>query len=112
VSYGNDSFSLPRIVRTGMSVQLRRGALMYIEGVHASDAGLDVRTGLEVSFRDVLYLRGGYMHPVDNDPDMGSGFGLSGGIGLMIAGYTVDYAMVPFDDFGLTHRISVGFRFS
>ncbi len=60
--------------------------------------------GLEYSFQEMLYLRGGYTF--NNDQE-----GLSAGLGLVVNNYRVDYS---FSDYGeyleSVHRMTIGFE--
>ena len=60
--------------------------------------------GLEYSFKDMIFLRGGYTFNSDQE-------GLSAGVGLNVDKYRVDYS---FSDYGeyldSVHRITIGFE--
>ena len=60
--------------------------------------------GLEYSFKDLVFLRGGYTFNSDQE-------GLSAGIGLLVNKYRIDYS---YSDYGQyldsVHRITVGFE--
>ena len=54
-------------------------------------------------------FRAGYN--VRNDRDIEGLTGFSGGFGLSLTQFRIDYAWVPLGDLGMTHRISLGFKF-
>ncbi|MFH1282099.1 MAG: PorV/PorQ family protein [bacterium] len=111
VKYINDSFSQPLIIRLGASLKTSSDFIVYCEGLNSSDAGNDLRIGFELPIQKVVFVRGGYKYLIDNDPDLGGTFGLTGGIGFRLYSFDIDYALVPFDDFDLTHRYSLSYRF-
>lgn len=57
--------------------------------------------GLEVGFRDMIYIRGGFEMSQDSDLTFYKGYSLGAGLNLMLSGtrLTLDYAMVPTDYF-------------
>ncbi len=60
--------------------------------------------GLETVAGRSLALRLGYTTRVD------SGLGVSAGVGWRGEAWSVDYAIAPYGDLGLTHRVGIGFR--
>lgn len=68
----------------------------------------DVRAGLEYDVTETLFLRGGYKH-ILREQDLGSfpQVNVSGGFGIRINQFVVDYAWAPYGDLGTSHRLSV-----
>ncbi|MDI6736117.1 MAG: PorV/PorQ family protein [bacterium] len=63
--------------------------------------------GMELWFKEMIALRGGFNSQVFKD----LGTGISGGFGFTIKHYQLDYAVAPYDELGNTHRLSITFRF-
>lgn len=71
------------------------------------DNSPSARGGVEFSPVDMLALRVGYRTgPVDLT-GLGFGNGLTAGIGVTVGNFGIDYAMVPYGELGLTHRIGI-----
>ncbi|MEW6095617.1 MAG: PorV/PorQ family protein [bacterium] len=71
------------------------------------DNNWKINLGMEVWFKDLIALRGGFNSQVFKD----LGTGITCGFGFSLKHYQVDYAFVPYDELGNTHRISITFRF-
>ncbi|HEY3250362.1 MAG TPA: PorV/PorQ family protein [Ignavibacteria bacterium] len=75
---------------------------------HPNDNAENVNIGAEYSYKDFLFIRGGYKFNVESE-------NYSGGIGLKIpvsiTKASVDYSAANFKDLGLTHRISLSLLF-
>jgi hypothetical protein len=69
---------------------------------------LDV--GAEVTPRRYISLRMGYRYAMTN-PDQGGLSNFSAGLGLRFKQMSFDYAFIPMGDLGITHHISVNYRF-
>jgi tetratricopeptide (TPR) repeat protein len=70
-----------------------------------------LQCGLEGELDHTFLLRGGYEIPLDGQIAGGStAFFL--GAGLKLGNFNLDYAYVPFGDFGVSNRISLGYEFS
>jgi hypothetical protein len=78
---------------------------------YLKDSGGYLNTGvdfLSAYDKDYLFaLRAGYKTAAN-----GGASGVSGGIGLEAAAYTVDYAFAPMGDLGSTHKFSVTVKFA
>jgi outer membrane protein OmpA-like peptidoglycan-associated protein len=71
------------------------------------DNNPNFRAGFEFSPIDLLALRVGYRTgPVDLS-GLGYLAGLTGGLGVTLGNFGVDYAFVPYGELGLTHRIGI-----
>lgn len=103
----NESTVLPTRITGGLSSGFERGASLGFEweidvGKYLN-AGSFVRLGGEMTFNDMLSLRGGYRQNSENSS------GITAGIGIRLNRYTFDYAYLPFDfNLGDTHQISFG----
>jgi len=61
--------------------------------------------GLEYWYQNTLALRVGYKLSEVNQ--LGSGSGLTAGLGIRLLDYSLDYALASFGEMGLTHRFSL-----
>ena len=96
--------SLPLILKAGLALEL--GFLKLAADIgKPSDSDLYYCAGVEGWIGEVLALRAGYKTGQDIGP------GYTAGLGLKVSGFGLDYAYVPYDDLGTTHRISVGMTF-
>lgn len=119
-----DEFPLPLIIRAGANYMLKGksipGAENYafigLDAAKVRDRSAEIRIGAEICFlgiftinEDATFIRAGYQ-PFK---ERGTGAGISGGLGIRDekGNAQLDYAFVPFGDFGLTHRLSVTVRF-
>jgi len=66
----------------------------------AGAAGGDVRAGLEAWYRGLFALRGGWQES-----------GATAGAGFRLNGFGVDYAFVPHEALGNSHRLSASYSF-
>jgi outer membrane protein OmpA-like peptidoglycan-associated protein len=107
MSYGAGAERLPMELAAGATYQygMFRGTLdavfPFLDNIPS------VRAGVEFSPIEPLALRVGYRTgPVDLS---GLGFinGLSAGIGVTVGNIGLDYAMVPYGELGMTHRIGL-----
>lgn len=75
---------------------------------HPNDNAENVNLGVEYSYKNFLFLRGGYKFNVETES-------YSGGIGVKVpvslAKTSVDYSIANFKDLGFTHRISLNVLF-
>lgn len=101
-----DKSDLPMNLKAGASVKLLdEHLLMALEANKSIDNNVHLRFGLEYWLIDAFALRAGYR----TDLDIGSGF--SGGVGLKVLNYQIDYGFVPYGKLGDTHRISLSMEF-
>jgi hypothetical protein len=101
------------VIKVGSSFQIRP---RWIAGLDvgfpkSNNAFVAVGTAYGIKLSDAwgLALRTGYNSRTSGDV---SGFtGISFGLGIAYQKMKIDYALVPFGDLGMTHRISLGFDF-
>jgi len=128
VRFLDRSFPLPRILRTGVSVDFAPAALLRLSVELESlrgESSPSFKTGIEYGTGGMLVLRGGYLFRSAESRDAltGSGLGggsgsgverlvgLVGGFGLRVFGHRLDYAITPFGSLGNAHQISFTARF-
>ncbi len=75
---------------------------------HPNDNAENLNIGAEYSYKDMLFLRGGYKFNVESE-------NYSGGIGVKIpvsiAKTSLDYSIANYKDLGYTHRLSLNLLF-
>lgn len=113
IKYEEQSEDLPMVIKVGSSFQIRPRWIAGLDvGVPKSNkAFVAVGTAYGIKLSDAwgLALRTGYNSRTSGDV---SGFtGISFGLGIAYQKMKIDYALVPFGDLGMTHRISLGFDF-
>jgi hypothetical protein len=102
------SFPPPTVFRIGFAIDPITKApnklTTSIQLNHPNDNAENLDIGSEYSFKDFLFIRGGYKFNVDNE-------NYSGGIGLKVPIFmtktSVDYSIANFKDLGYTHRLSI-----
>ncbi|MDI6735640.1 MAG: PorV/PorQ family protein [bacterium] len=97
---------LPMNLKGGVSAKLLDERLLIaLDANKPIDNKINGRLGFEYWLIDTFAIRAGYR----TDVDIGSGF--SGGIGLKLMNYQIDYGFAPYDELGDTHRISLRMDF-
>lgn len=107
-----DSTPLPMMVRLGASTRFMEDKMLVsIDASKPNDNNISLHSGVEYQLVPMVALRGGYKLTPSASADLGGLTGLSGGLGIMVNRFTFDYAVSPFGDLGLSHRISLLVRF-
>ncbi|MBI4368609.1 MAG: PorV/PorQ family protein [Elusimicrobia bacterium] len=114
VKYVQESFPLPLTLRTGVSLAFKKPSLAAIEMAFPMDQAPYAALGYEQRFwispRWQAAARLGLSS--EGYPQSRQGLALlKTGAGLILGALQVDYAYIPFGDLGLSHRMSVGYRF-
>lgn len=102
------SFSPPTMFRIGFAFEPyqteRHRITTSVQLNHPNDNSENVSTGVEYSWEEMFFLRGGYKINVEEqDFSFGAGFNLD----LDIASFTLDYSFVDFERLGSAHRFSI-----
>ncbi|MEK7273817.1 MAG: PorV/PorQ family protein, partial [Candidatus Desantisbacteria bacterium] len=107
IRFINKKETLPFIYRGGISCKVPENNLLVSADItRVADSDWRLSFGLEHLATSVLTLRCGYTfkNDLDNVFSFGAGFNFPV--------YQLDYAYVPYDDLGGTHRFSISFRAS
>lgn len=113
VDYDDRESKMPTLFKVGLAATpYQRGVNMLQtvgEFTHPSDNQERINLGLEYSFNQFFFLRGGYNFNAD-------AHGVAGGFGMKIdtsqtSDLLVDYAWQDLDFLGDVHRISLGFSY-
>jgi hypothetical protein len=116
VKFYDKSYPLPQTFNIGISSYLfsNNDPLISNMGDHSLLVSYDMiqprdydqmhSVGMEYSFKDMIFLRGGYV--LNNDQE-----GITTGVGVVYKGYRIDYS---FNDYGKyldsVHRFTIGFE--
>ena len=107
VQYVEDAFELPFTLRIGTAYRLwKDAAILTMDFIRPTDNDNSIAVGAGYTIANILQLRTGYIYKFGGN-DLGATSGLRGGFGLTLRRFQVDYAVVPFGDYGLTHRFSL-----
>lgn len=102
------SFSPPTIFRIGFAFEPYQDEdnklTSAIQLNHPNDNSENVATGLEYSWKNIIYLRGGYLFNVA-EQNYSFGFGVQ--LPISIALCTVDYSFTNFTKLGNSQRFSI-----
>lgn len=107
VRYDKKDFKLPFVVRLGTALKLLDESLILALDVNIpNDNNVNIHAGMEYNLLEVFSFRTGYQ--TGDKDDLWS---YSLGFGVKLKGLYFDYAFKPTEDFGNTHRISMGWKF-
>ena len=117
VTYHEENFELPLLLTIGMSMDITdlmaadqsvHSLVLAVDAYRPRDFYEALNIGAEYGFMDVLYIRGGYVYPTD---EQGISLGAGVNAGLSGIGLSADYAYTNFGLLGDIHRISMQFGF-
>jgi hypothetical protein len=102
------SFSPPTMFRIGFAFEPYQSDMHRITSSiqlnHPNDNSENVSTGIEYSWKEMFFIRGGYKFNVD-EQNVSLGTGLK--LGLASYKFTLDYAYSNFTKLGSAHRFSI-----
>jgi hypothetical protein len=102
------SFSPPTMFRIGFAFEPyetdEHRLTTSIQLNHPNDNSENVSTGLEYSWNDMFFARGGYKINVE-EQDLTFGAGIN--MDMDFASFTLDYSFVNFERLGSAHRFSI-----
>ncbi|PIU82963.1 MAG: hypothetical protein COS68_06605 [Elusimicrobia bacterium CG06_land_8_20_14_3_00_38_11] len=111
IKFIEKGYNLPLNFKTGCAYRLFNGDLTLALDVNQPiDNYAKFSLGAEYWIKKMLALRGGYTYR-HNGNELGALSGVSGGVGMKIKDFGLDYAFVPFGDLGNTHRVSFSLKF-
>ncbi|MFH1096729.1 MAG: PorV/PorQ family protein [Candidatus Desantisbacteria bacterium] len=99
-----NEYDLPLISRIGTAYKPIDALLITMDSISFDGEKPFIATGIECNSGQTMIFRVGYE---TNQENMVS---FSGGMGFRIGEYQLDYAFVPHDDLGLTHRVTIGIK--
>lgn len=107
--FADAAVQFPWTLRVGASGQPFAQWLVAADYVKRRDTSGEVDAGAEVTPRKFFSLRVGYRYAFVST-DLGGLSSFSAGAGLRWGQMSLDYAFIPLGDLGLTHRVSLNFR--
>ena len=113
VALESEGMQYPTLLNFGVSYQrdITSSASATLLGHFRSNSFEDDQfsSGLELGFRQLLYVRGGYEWTRNNNVTMYKGYSVGGGLSLNVAGtdINVDYALLPTDYFDNVQFLTV-----
>lgn len=111
-----DKFDLPLLFRFGISADLIKAATsrltLAVDAIHPNDHTEYLNTGMEYSWNEVIFLRGGYNSLFERDSEKGLtlGFGINYRI-VDLVKVKLDYAYQDYGRLKDVHYFSVGINF-
>lgn len=102
------SFPPPTLFRIGFAIDPidneKNKLTTSIQLNHPNDNSENVNVGAEYSYKDFLFVRGGYKFNVDSE-NFTAGAGIK--MKIYVAKTSLDYSIANFKDLGFTHRVSL-----
>lgn len=112
MKFVEEDTDLPTTARFSASRKLFNEKMtLALEASLPRDTDIALHGGAEYAVNSLLAVRGGYTTQ-GADADLGGLLGLTGGIGLNLGRYSLDYGIRPFGDLGMSHRVSFSARFA
>ena len=117
VKFGDEPFQLPLTAKMGISMDLMdfkpsdsgHKLLLSVDAETPRDYKEQIKTGLEYSFKNALYVRAGYSYPSDQQRlSLGVGFKQKMGDKRNIG---ADYSFTQFGIFSNVHRVGINMSF-
>jgi len=124
VKFEEESFPLPLKFKAGAAAAFRGARLLVaLDAELPADGPALARLGAEYTGLEGIALRLGWRTAASGQRDaiLGRGFdevsgaaglyGFFAGAGFAYAGFSLDYALLPYGDLGTAHRFAVGMKF-
>ncbi len=108
--FSEASVKLPMTFRAGVSGQPFSQWLLTADYAKRVDTEGEIGIGAEVTPKRFISLRMGYRYTFVR-PDFGGLADISAGFGLRQKQISFDYAFIPLGDLGMTHRVTISWRF-
>ena len=112
VKLGSLEEQLPVSIRAGFALTPSPEAVITVDGfTHPREGDYNIAVGMELFVHEkIVCFRFGYIYPLNTKvSDFISG--LSGGIGVNVAPFSFNYAIVPNSELGYLHRVAVAYAF-
>lgn len=107
--YGGESYMLPMQAQVGAALtfdDLLYGANFLADVRVPMDNNISVHVGAEVWPLEILAARIGFQSGPQTIGELNILAGLTAGVGLVLSNYRIDYALAPYGQLGLTHRLA------
>jgi hypothetical protein len=105
-------YTYPTEGYTGISLGLggKNLSLHLASDATFTDGGVIAHHGLEIGYQQTVFLRAGYQwlpQPLPSEDEAG----LSGGVGIDLGDFRIDYAMTSYGNLGLTNQVALSYQF-
>lgn len=110
LSVKSEKFPLPLAFAAAAKYQFHSGILTTAEIEKPVDNVLQVKFGLELNFKNILFLRSGYSFS-NYQNELAGLAGFSAGFGFAFSAINMDYAFSPMGILGSGHRVSFVYDF-
>jgi hypothetical protein len=112
MKFEQDSESLPLALRVGSSLKLTEHWLSSLDVVFPKDNSAYTAVGTEYAWHatESMTLAGRLGYNSLTAGDISGVTGLSFGVGFGFQKFSLDYAFLPYGGVGITHRISLAFK--
>jgi len=107
IKFIEEKEQLPMTLNAAVKLSLRFVSI-FISGNYYNDRRPSAAGALEVNVINALFLRGGYNYIPEENAEFN---GFTVGAGIKIGQMGLDYAFIPFGEFGNTQRFSLGVKF-
>lgn len=113
LKFVDEEADLPSTARLSAARRLFQDKMtVALEASLPRDNDFSLHAGAEYNVTNLLALRGGYVTTPGNAPDLGALVGVTGGLGVNLGRFSLDYGIRPFGDLGMSHRLSFSARFA
>ncbi|MEW6482896.1 MAG: PorV/PorQ family protein [bacterium] len=107
VKFIEEEDELPSTLNLGFAYFPAENIIFSLDLVKPKDNNYGIRSGFEWDVKRILTLRAGFNSQVFQD----LGIGISGGFGIKIDTFNLDYSYVPYRELGETHNLSLTTHF-
>lgn len=111
MTFDTEGYSLPTTIRAGAGYRIADDkAALALDVAIPTDDDIKVGAGISYEILEPLILRTGYRYDFGGN-DHGTVSGITGGFGLLLGGFVIDYAFVSLGDLGPSNRVSLSAAF-
>lgn len=112
LKFVQDTAPLPTTIRVSAARRFFSDRFtLALEASKPRDDEPSIHAGAEYWLSPMFALRGGYTATPGNQADMGGLIGLTGGVGVNLGRFSLDYGIQPFGDLGVSQRVSLSAHF-
>jgi tetratricopeptide (TPR) repeat protein len=107
LKYIDKGYPLPLMGRLGTALKLLDNNLIIATDIeYTREKNFAIYSGVEWTLANTITPRFGYIFDRESIAN-----GYTFGVGVSVMGLSIDYALVPYGELGMTNRVSVGYAF-